>query len=127
MRSEYEMDPVGKEYGSARGTPWDRRSGIYGRQSTSSQARVSIPRWLDTFRRDPESHITPEAAFNRPPGLRRSVEDGSELASNADDESHHDDRYFDLHAANVGTANSMLARELKGRHLQMIAMGGSIG
>ncbi|KAH6634382.1 amino acid permease-domain-containing protein [Chaetomium sp. MPI-SDFR-AT-0129] len=35
--------------------------------------------------------------------------------------------YFDLHAANVGTANTLLSRELKSRHLQMIAIGGSIG
>lgn len=37
------------------------------------------------------------------------------------------DRYFDLQAANAKTATSALARELKGRHLQMIAFGGAIG
>jgi amino acid transporter len=36
-------------------------------------------------------------------------------------------RYFDLRAANAQTASTLLARELKGRHLQMIAFGGSIG
>lgn len=36
-------------------------------------------------------------------------------------------RYFDLRTANSKTASSLLARELKGRHLQMIAIGGSIG
>ena len=40
---------------------------------------------------------------------------------------HRGDRYFDLHAANVNTANTLLSRELKSRHLQMIAIGGSIG
>ncbi|KYK58603.1 amino acid permease [Drechmeria coniospora] len=35
--------------------------------------------------------------------------------------------YYDLHLAAVESANTGLARKLKGRHLQMIAMGGSIG
>ncbi|KPM42115.1 Amino-acid permease inda1 [Neonectria ditissima] len=37
------------------------------------------------------------------------------------------DRHYDLRAANAKTANTALARELKGRHLQMIAFGGAIG
>lgn len=37
------------------------------------------------------------------------------------------DRQYDLRAANAKTANTALARELKGRHLQMIAFGGAIG
>ncbi|KAF5239993.1 hypothetical protein FAUST_4577 [Fusarium austroamericanum] len=36
------------------------------------------------------------------------------------------ERFYDLRAANAKTANTALARELKGRHLQMIAFGGSI-
>lgn len=36
-------------------------------------------------------------------------------------------RDYDLGAANIKTANTLLARELKGRHLQMIAFGGAIG
>ncbi|KAF4437919.1 putative amino acid transport protein GAP1 [Fusarium austroafricanum] len=36
------------------------------------------------------------------------------------------ERYYDLRAANAKTANTALARELKGRHLQMIAFGGAI-
>jgi len=34
---------------------------------------------------------------------------------------------YDLEGAAAATANSGLARKLKGRHLQMIAIGGSIG
>ncbi|KAL6916191.1 hypothetical protein FSST1_007686 [Fusarium sambucinum] len=37
------------------------------------------------------------------------------------------ERFYDIRAANAKTANTALARELKGRHLQMIAFGGSIG
>lgn len=40
---------------------------------------------------------------------------------------HQGERYYDLRAANTKTASTLLARELKGRHLQMIAIGGSIG
>lgn len=40
---------------------------------------------------------------------------------------HNGGHYYDLHLANLETANSGLARKLKGRHLQMIAIGGSIG
>ena len=71
--------------------------------------------WLDSFRRDSGPHVTldPPADATAPERGRSRVRGGI--------------RYFDPHAANVGTANSMLSRELKGRHLQMIAIGGSIG
>ncbi|KAF2016046.1 amino acid permease [Aaosphaeria arxii CBS 175.79] len=38
-----------------------------------------------------------------------------------------DGKVFDVESAAQNTANSPLARRLKGRHLQMIAIGGSIG
>ena len=37
------------------------------------------------------------------------------------------DRHYDLKAANAKTATTALARDLKSRHLQMIAFGGTIG
>lgn len=59
-------------------------------------------RFVDSFRRDPNAAVTK-------PSQREEV-DG-----------------FDHRAAAEATANSGLARELKPRHLQMIAIGGSIG
>ncbi|SPN97006.1 probable amino acid transport protein GAP1 [Cephalotrichum gorgonifer] len=73
-------------------------------------------RFLDTFRRDPSRRVTPldpkdEAAIRAEAG--RAEHDGM--------------RYYDIHQATLQTAHSGLARKLKGRHLQMIAVGGSIG
>jgi hypothetical protein len=58
-------------------------------------------RMVDSFKRDPARRAVPLGAING--------------------------TTFDPHAAAVGTAESALARKLKGRHLQMIAIGGSIG
>ncbi|KAH6646484.1 general amino-acid permease GAP1 [Truncatella angustata] len=80
-------------------------------------------RWMDGFRRDPNSSITPKDPIDdiiaaevgsihaRPPLLR----------------SNSSGHYYDIRSAAQRTAHSGLARKLKGRHLQMIAIGGSIG
>ncbi|TVY83308.1 General amino-acid permease GAP2 [Lachnellula suecica] len=62
-------------------------------------------RFIDSFKRDPDAQIASEAQKVDP------VEG----------------RGFDHAAAAERTANSGLAKKLKGRHLQMIAIGGSIG
>lgn len=67
--------------------------------------RTGFQRWMDSFRRDPKGRMTPKNAFVGGRGRN----------------------YYDLRAANYRTAHSLLAKELKGRHLQMIAIGGSIG
>ena len=94
------------------------------------QARVG--RFLDSFRReDGASSIHNGSSFSlhvtdtndhhhdgngfRPPSSRSATRD------------HQGARYYDLRSANTKTASTLLARELKGRHLQMIAISGSIG
>lgn len=85
------------------------------RESLSYAARTPAPRqpedesrlrrWAESFRRDPKGRMTPKNAFVGAAGRN----------------------YFDLRAANYRTAHPLLSKELKGRHLQMIAIGGSIG
>jgi amino acid transporter len=58
---------------------------------------------LNSFKRDPNAHTTPKGSFGG------------------------DGRVFDVEGAAQSTATSPLQRVLKGRHLQMIAIGGSIG
>ena len=58
-------------------------------------------RFVDSFKRDPNAHVT-----------RRTGADGNA---------------FDIEHAAENTAQSPLQRKLKARHLQMIAIGGSIG
>lgn len=83
----------------------------FGRDSQTSQyygessyQRDGIGRRvMDSFKRDPSILMTPKGTLGA------------------------DGKVFDVEAAAQNTANSPLARRLKGRHLQMIAIGGSIG
>ena len=73
-------------------------------------------RFLNSFKRDPSRRVTP-------------LDPKEEAAARAEAgrANHTGMRYYDIHQATLQTAHSGLARKLKGRHLQMIAIGGSIG
>ena len=70
----------------------------------TGSSKTSFPKRIwDSFKRDPNARATRPGAVGA------------------------DGRVFDLEGAAEATANSQLQRKLKGRHLQMIAIGGSIG
>lgn len=95
-------DPL---YGDDRRAERRSRGRIHGRGRTKEM----LHGWAESFRRDSKSRMTPTNAFT-----------GGERE-------HQGRNYYDLRAANYRTAHPLLAKELKGRHLQMIAIGGSIG
>ncbi|KAK3948635.1 amino acid permease-domain-containing protein [Pseudoneurospora amorphoporcata] len=92
-----------------------------------------LRRFIDSFKRDPIRRISTHGIYGH--GHPEQYRDSDHHAADSSDaysseiprEQNHGSHYFDLHAANVRTANTSLARELKGRHLQMIAIGGSVG
>lgn len=73
---------------------------IYGDSAVTKQSIGR--RFIDSFKRDPNARV-----------IRKTVAEGG--------------HGYDLEGAAEATANSPLQRRLKGRHLQMIAIGGSIG
>lgn len=107
----------------------------------SSRARPRGPRtlaarWLDSFRRaHPGAHRTrPVATPTGEPGWSRFVGVDYHVAPGQRPGSMDSWAsigrgwaHYDYRAATAATARCLLVRELQGRHLQMIAIGGSIG
>lgn len=71
-------------------------------ESTLAKRSMKTRVW-DSFQRDPNATVTRPGAVGA------------------------DGKVFDVESAARATAESPLSRRLKGRHLQMIAIGGSIG
>ncbi|KAH7358844.1 general amino-acid permease GAP1 [Plectosphaerella cucumerina] len=76
-------------------------------------------RFFESFERDPDRRMIPKYAASS----RRHTDEVTDYDSINDGGAHH----YDLQHATLVTSNPSLARKLKGRHLQMIAIGGSIG
>ncbi len=83
----------------------------------------ALGQFIDGFRRDPTQRITPKDPLNELHDAEAAQLYRPILARHGPSGSH----YYDLRLATLQTAQSHLARKLKGRHLQMIAIGGSIG
>lgn len=111
-----------KEDSVAQGSIYNMREPVY-HDGTAGRRSSAVTRFVDSFRRDPHSRITPEAVSS----ARGDSGEGEGGGGAFHTREHNGGHYFDLHSANLATANSGLSRELKGRHLQMIAIGGSIG
>lgn len=79
-------------------------------------------RWMDGFRRDHSQTITPKDHMDD----LLAAEVGS-ISARPPLERNDSGQYYDMRMATLRTTQSGLARKLKGRHLQMIAIGGSIG
>ena len=157
MSSSVEMDNITKDDSFAGGSSLNTRDHTYdppppmGRRPQQSP-RSAFSGFVNSFRRDPNSpskDATSRHPFYDRHGYYHSRRDGSASFEGGDEMEIIDGvptnwsrhrgsvsgngggggggRYYDLHAASVKTAHSLLSRELKGRHLQMIAIGGSIG
>lgn len=97
-----------------------RREPVY----DPSPAPGVFARVFESFKRDP-GQLTDDMHQRQHRGGSRSnssmdLDPGHERVFNGV-------HYYDIRLANLQTSNTLLSRKLKGRHLQMIAIGGSIG
>ena len=112
-----------------------RRVGPIGSGSGSGgDIKARMGRFIDSFRREDGTgssnfafRVTNADAEYRDDEEGVGPRSGGPASGLAMVREHDGERYYDLRSANTKTASSLLARELKGRHLQMIAISGSIG
>ncbi|EHK49927.1 hypothetical protein TRIATDRAFT_83082 [Trichoderma atroviride IMI 206040] len=112
---DIELNPFGnykiKEESLTHGSSYSMREPNY-----EETKEPRIDRIINSFRRDPNSKFFPS----------RDLDDIGPLESVR--RHNNGSPFYDLRRAALATANSNgLSRKLKGRHLQMIAIGGSIG
>ncbi|KAK0649567.1 amino acid permease-domain-containing protein [Cercophora newfieldiana] len=90
-----------------------------------SDVKRTFGRFVDSFRREEETGS--RASANNNTSDQPPLDDGFGTPAVGVARDYRGARYYDMRTAAAKTANSLLTRELKGRHLQMIAIGGSIG
>ncbi|CAJ2513348.1 Uu.00g014670.m01.CDS01 [Anthostomella pinea] len=115
---EMNIFPI-KEGSLAPGSSYTMREPLY---DETTPPRF-LDRLVDGFRRDPNQRITPKNPFSDFHAAGPARPQHLSMLAGRRAQSH----YYDMRQATLQTAQSHLARKLKGRHLQMIAIGGSIG
>ncbi len=107
-------EPKVQSVNGGRVSPPLEKAGSGSGSDAITTVRRSIPtRIIDSFRRDPNQHVTERGEI-------------IDLNVRKSHENHESDSY-DVESAMANLAKAPLARKLASRHLQMIAIGGAIG
>lgn len=102
-----------KEDSFTHGSSHSMREPEYGDDEDDGHRHPRFHHFIQSFRRDENLNFFPSDHLSQ---VNSSIS-----------QRRYGPHYYDLHLAALESANTGLARKLKGRHLQMIAIGGSIG